>query len=95
MNDITNSTDSRHMLALNRLSLLIDGITHSDEGEYILEATNEAGTRSNSTILTVSGIIYCTLYCKHNDQFFHSYTTKGSLQLLMDLRIRFVVREMK
>ena len=53
--DITNSSDSRHTLSADRLSFLIDGITHSDEGEYLLEATNAAGTGSNSVILSVTG----------------------------------------
>ena len=53
--DITNSSDNRHTLFPDRLSLLIDGITHFDEGEYVLEATNAAGTGSNSVILSVTG----------------------------------------
>ena len=58
--EITNSSDSRHSLSADRLSFLIDGITHSDEGEYILEATNAAGTGSNSVILSVTGDV-CVL----------------------------------
>ena len=56
--DITNSSDSRHTLSADRLSFLIDGITHSDEGEYLLEATNAAGTGSNSVILSVTGDVF-------------------------------------
>ena len=53
--DITDSSDDRHTLALDRLSFLIDGITHTDEGEYILQATNEAGTRTGSVFLSITG----------------------------------------
>ena len=53
--DITNSSDNRHTLAPNRRSFLIDGITHFDEGEYILQATNEAGIRTGSVFLSISG----------------------------------------
>ena len=53
--DITNSSDNRHTLSSDRLSFLIDGITHTDEGEYILQTTNEAGVRNGSVFLSVTG----------------------------------------
>ena len=70
--DITNSSDNRHILAPDRLSFLIDGITHSDEGEYILQATNEAGTRTGSVFLSISGQKY------HSFQFYDSVPVNDS-----------------
>lgn len=52
--DITNSTDDRHILSSDRLSFVIDGITHFDEGEYILQTTNEAGVRRFSVFLSIT-----------------------------------------
>ena len=55
--DITFRSDSRQSLSADRLSLLIDGITESDEGEYILRATNEAGTSEGVIVISVAGKI--------------------------------------
>lgn len=53
--DITFSTDERLSLSDNRLTLVVDGITEADEGEYIIRATNEAGTGSNFVVISVVG----------------------------------------
>ncbi|XP_019853400.1 PREDICTED: hemicentin-1-like [Amphimedon queenslandica] len=53
--DITFRSDTRQTLSEDRLSLLIDGITETDEGEYILRATNEAGTGEGTVVISVAG----------------------------------------
>ena len=55
--DITFSNDNRLTLSSDRLTLVIDGITEADEGEYMLRATNEAGTGENVIAISVVGMI--------------------------------------
>ena len=54
--DITDSTDNRYTLGDDRLSFIIDGVTHTDEGEYILQATNEAGISRGSVFINIQGL---------------------------------------
>ena len=57
--DITFSNDPRLFLSLDRLSLQITGIIDNDEGEYVLEASNEAGIGRGFIAISVRGnIIY-------------------------------------
>ena len=53
--DITDSTDSHYDLSADRRSLTINQVTSAHHGQYTLFATNEAGTRFNSTNLIVQG----------------------------------------
>ena len=52
--DITNSSDGRHTFTSDRLSFEIDGITHTDEGEYTIQATNEAGISRRSVFVSLT-----------------------------------------
>lgn len=53
--DITDSSDPHYELFNDRRSLLITQLTSAHQGIYTLFATNEAGTRSSSILLTVEG----------------------------------------
>jgi hypothetical protein len=53
--DITFTTDQRITISDDRLTLVIDGITETDEGQYILSATNEAGTSQGFIVIVVVG----------------------------------------
>ena len=52
--DITDSTDERHIFSPDRLSFEIDGLTHTDEGEYTIQTTNEAGVSRRSVFITIT-----------------------------------------
>ena len=53
--NITDSTNLHYDLSADRRSLTIDQVTSAHHGQYTLFATNEAGTRFNSTNLIVQG----------------------------------------
>lgn len=53
--DLTEVSNDHIMISEDRLNLTLVGITHSDEGQYTLEATNEAGTNSNFYLLSITG----------------------------------------
>ena len=59
--DITDTTDERFNISSDRLSLIIDGVTHTDEGEYLLQATNEAGPGIGVIVLSIAGM-YIYIY---------------------------------
>ena len=52
--DITDSADERYNFTEDRLSLEIDGLTHTDEGEYTIQTTNEAGISRRSVYITLT-----------------------------------------
>lgn len=56
--DLTEVSNDHIMISEDRLNLTLVGITHSDEGQYTLEATNEAGTNSNFYLLSITGNVH-------------------------------------
>ena len=90
---ITNSANDRYNFSPNRLSLTIVGITLADQGQYILEATNAAGTRSNSSILSVVGKCIMQFPRKQLITANHSVQVSLPLSVVQTMR-KFVVREM-
>ena len=56
MNDTLLINRSRVSFSANRLSVTIDNLTLSDEGNYTLIACNPAGTDRDSVFLNIIGI---------------------------------------
>ena len=58
---ITLSTGSRYSFSDDRLSLTITDLTHDDQGQYTITATNEAGTDQYFITLDIEGVCVCVL----------------------------------
>ena len=60
---MTLSTGSRYSFSNDRLSLTITDLTHDDQGQYTITATNEAGTDQYFITLDIEGVCVCVCTC--------------------------------